>query len=167
LFLDAGNKAFSLSRLYDSVKERVEHSQAIVMEKLNQIRNGTLDLLQWAALGFAAIALSKDILNPLVLDVVLQHADDKVAKFQKDFPAWNALLTLGLTIVVMVIVSSFVMKRDIFKQLDEIEDQWRQGMLTQQEYERKRAEILEPSSRVQRRCFNAVSHMRRYYKNSR
>src|SRR5262249_52466679 len=99
MMIDAGSENFALPRAYDSIKEKLQHSHALVSAKLSEIRNNYVDFIQLAAFGVAATAASLYILNPLILtglNWLTQLMGGKgmqdISKFAPEHMGRNALL---------------------------------------------------------------------------
>ena len=149
--IDAGSMDFALSRAYDSIKEKLEHSHALVLSKLNEIRNNYVDFIQLAAFGVAATAVTLYVLNPLVLTLldwlapdmggrhpvgaVLEFAGKETQKIRELSPWKNALLNLFLILTVITVV--FIASR-VWSPRKEVTTLFRKGLSCQEAKQRRK-----------------------------
>ncbi|ETW92918.1 MAG: hypothetical protein ETSY1_41560 [Candidatus Entotheonella factor] len=156
--LDVGNDIFNLHSLYNSVKEKIEYSQSIIIEELNQIRNRKLDYLQWAGVGFAAITVSEKILYPILSNWLFTDTSQRPL-----FQALSIFILSTLVIINLYYVISAKKIRDSIRQeinlfykkirdqcvrrlaisecRKKINDQYVHGDITHSEYEYKLNQI--------------------------
>jgi hypothetical protein len=142
--LEAGNEAFGLARLYESVQEKLNHAQALTVATLDELRNVRLEWLQWAAIVFALLTGAKDFLNPLTWGLIKRawHLQETVATLQESYPVGNVVLSCVWTVIGMMLILGFVRQQHVRRSLRELGALFERQVLTPEEYERMRTEIL-------------------------